>query len=58
MRAWIEWLGPEVMYPAEVEGAIEAHPAVRSCAVIGLQDEDLGNRAHAIVESTRSLGDG
>jgi len=44
--------------PAEVEAAIDAHPAVLSCAVIGLPDEDLGNRVHAIVESTRSLGDG
>ena len=32
------------IYPAEVEAAIQEHPAVRSCAVIGLPDEDLGNR--------------
>jgi len=39
------------IYPAEVEAAIEAHPAVRSCAVIGLPDDDLGSRVHAIVDA-------
>jgi bile acid-coenzyme A ligase len=38
------------VYPAEVESAIDTHPAVRSSAVIGLPDEDLGNRVHAIVD--------
>jgi bile acid-coenzyme A ligase len=39
------------IYPAEVESAIQEHPSVRSVAVIGLPDDDLGNRIHAIVES-------
>lgn len=38
------------VYPAEVEAAIDAHPNVRSSAVIGLPDDDLGNRVHAIVD--------
>jgi bile acid-coenzyme A ligase len=38
------------IYPAEVEAAIEAHPAVRSSAVIGLPDEDWGACVHAIVQ--------
>jgi bile acid-coenzyme A ligase len=38
------------IFPAEVEGAIEAFPGVRSCAVIGLPHEDLGNSVHAIVD--------
>ena len=38
------------IYPAEVEAAIESCPGVRSCVVIGLPDEDLGNRIHAIVD--------
>ena len=38
------------IYPAEVESAIDEHPSVRSCAVIGLPDDDLGNRIHAIVQ--------
>jgi len=39
------------VYPAEVEGAIEEHPAVRSCAVVGVADDDLGQRVHAIVDA-------
>jgi bile acid-coenzyme A ligase len=39
------------IYPAEVEAAIDAHPKVRSSAVIGLPDEDLGQRVHAIVDA-------
>ena len=38
------------VYPAEVEAAIDAHPAVRSSAVIGLPDEDLGQVVHAVVD--------
>ena len=38
------------IYPAEVEGALEGHPGVRACAVVGLPDEDLGQRAVALVE--------
>ena len=37
-------------YPAEVESALDAHPAVRSSAVFGLPDEDLGERVHAVVD--------
>jgi bile acid-coenzyme A ligase len=43
--------GGENVYPAEVEAALDACPGVRSCAVIGLPDEDLGQRIHAIVEA-------
>jgi bile acid-coenzyme A ligase len=39
------------IYPAEVEAALQEHPAVRSCAVIGLPDDDRGNRVHAVVEA-------
>jgi bile acid-coenzyme A ligase len=39
------------IYPAEVESALDEHPDVRSCCVIGLPDEDLGQRVHAIVEA-------
>ena len=39
------------IYPAEVEAAIDAFPGVRSCAVIGLPHEDLGNAVHAIVDA-------
>ena len=39
------------IYPAEVEAALDAHPAIRSSCVIGLPDEDLGNRVHAILDA-------
>ena len=44
------------VYPAEVEGVIQEHPRVRSCAVIGLPDDDLGNRVHALVEAETEPG--
>jgi bile acid-coenzyme A ligase len=43
--------GGSNVYPAEVESAIAEHPAVQSCAVIGLPDDDLGSIVHAIVEA-------
>ena len=42
-------VGGSNVYPAEIEAALEEHPAVQSCAVIGLPDDDLGARIHAIV---------
>jgi bile acid-coenzyme A ligase len=47
--------GGSNVYPAEVEAAIAEHPTVRSCAVIGLPDDDLGNIVHAIVEADPDL---
>lgn len=43
------------IYPAEVEAAIDRHPEVSSCAVIGIPDDDLGERIHAIVHGTDRL---
>ena len=43
--------GGENVYPAEVEAAIDEHPRVRSSAVVGLPDEDLGQRVHGIVDA-------
>jgi bile acid-coenzyme A ligase len=42
--------GGRNIYPAEVEAAIDSLPGVRSSAVIGLPDDDLGQRLHAIVD--------
>ncbi len=39
------------VYPAEVEAAIDAFESIRSSAVIGLPDDDLGQRVHAIVDA-------
>jgi len=44
-------VGGANIYPAEVESAINEHPAVRSACVIGMPDDDLGNTVHAIVEA-------
>jgi bile acid-coenzyme A ligase len=38
------------IYPAEIEAVLDRHIRVRSSAVIGLPDEDLGQRVHAIVD--------
>ena len=39
------------IYPAEIEAAIDGYGPVRSSAVIGLPDEDMGNMVHAIVDA-------
>lgn len=39
------------LYPAEIEAEIERHPAVICAVVVGLPDDDLGARPHAIVQS-------
>ena len=49
--------GGSNVYPAEVEAALEAHPSVLSCAVIGLPDDDFGQRVHAIVEFRAPVDD-
>jgi acyl-CoA synthetase (AMP-forming)/AMP-acid ligase II len=38
------------VYPREVEEAIVMHPAVADVAVIGVPDEDLGERVKAVVQ--------
>ena len=43
--------GGSNVYPAEVEAALDCHPAVRSSCVIGLPDDDLGERVHALVDA-------
>jgi bile acid-coenzyme A ligase len=44
-------VGGSNVYPAEIESVLNEHPAVQSCAVIGLPDADRGSRVHAIVEA-------
>jgi bile acid-coenzyme A ligase len=39
------------VWPAEVEAALLRHPAIRSCAVVGLPDDEMGERVHAFVEA-------
>jgi bile acid-coenzyme A ligase len=49
--------GGRNIYPAQVEAAIEEHPAVASSAVIGLPDEEMGQTVHAILQTTLPVDD-
>src|SRR5258708_22501480 len=50
-------VGGANVYPAEIEAALDEHPAVRSCCVIGLPDDDLGSIPSAIVELSGPASD-
>jgi len=50
-------VGGANVYPAEIEAALDEHPAVRSSCVVGLPDEELGNIPHAIVELSQPVPD-
>lgn len=41
--------GGENVFPAQVESALRAHPALLECAVIGIPSERWGEQVHAIV---------
>ena len=41
--------GGENVYSVEVEQAVAKHPAVAACAVIGVPDQQWGERVHAVV---------
>ena len=43
------------VFPAEVESALDRHPAVVESAVVGVPDEDLGQRVHAVVRTDGSV---
>jgi fatty-acyl-CoA synthase len=45
------------VYPAEVEGALEAHPEVAEAAVVGVEDAEWGERVRAFVVR-RATGEG
>jgi bile acid-coenzyme A ligase len=50
-------VGGANVYPAEIEAALDEHPAVRSSCVIGLPHDDLGSTLHAIVELKEDADD-
>ena len=54
-RADMVLVGGANVYPAEIEAALDEHPLVQSCAVVGLPDEDLGNRLHAVVHAAGAV---
>jgi bile acid-coenzyme A ligase len=39
------------IWPSEVEAVLLRHAAIRSCAVVGVPDEDLGQSVRAVVEA-------
>jgi fatty-acyl-CoA synthase len=41
--------GGENIYPAEIEAALAAHPAIEECAVIGIEDERWGEVGHLVI---------
>ena len=40
------------VYPAQIEAALLAHPAVADCCVVGVPDEDWGEAVRAVVQPT------
>ncbi|MEZ3159488.1 AMP-binding protein [Microbacterium sp. BWT-B31] len=42
--------GGENVFSVEVENAVAKHPSVQQCAVIGLPDDEWGERVHAVVQ--------
>ncbi len=50
--------GGENVYPAEVELALRSHPAVTEVAVIGVPDDEWGERIRAVVVTTGPVSDG
>jgi bile acid-coenzyme A ligase len=43
------------IFPAEVEAALDRHPAVAESVVVGVPDDDLGQRVHAVVRPNAPL---
>lgn len=56
-RADLILSGGANIYAAEIEGAIDSHSSVQASAVIGLPDEDLGQRVHALIEEAVPVTD-
>jgi bile acid-coenzyme A ligase len=56
-RADLILVGGSNVYPAELEAALDEHPAVRSSCVVGLPDDDLGHVPHAIIELAEPVDD-
>ena len=51
-------VGGRNVYPAEIENALSEHPAVLSCLVVGVPNEDLGQVPHVLVQAQAAGADG
>jgi bile acid-coenzyme A ligase len=49
-------VGGKNTYPAEIEGALLAHPGVQSALVVGVPHEDLGQVPYALVQPVPGAG--
>jgi bile acid-coenzyme A ligase len=50
-------VGGANVYPAEVEAALDEHPAVLTSCVIGIPDDDLGAAPHALIQTVAEISD-
>jgi bile acid-coenzyme A ligase len=50
-------VGGANIYPAEIEAALDEHPAVHSSAVVGLPHEELGATIHAIIHPAEDVSE-
>src|SRR5262249_28726766 len=48
------FVGGSNVYPAKVEAALDEHPKIASSCVVGLREDEYGNRVHAIGRRDRS----
>lgn len=48
-------VGGANVYPAELEAALDLHPAIESSCVVGVPDDDLGNVPHAVVRARETV---
>lgn len=46
------------IYPREIEDALTMHPAVKDIAVIGVPDDEMGQRVHAVVQAADDVPPG
>lgn len=48
--------GGENLYPSNIEAALLDHPKVREATVVGVDDDDLGQRVRAVIVADRPHG--